>query len=92
MILDSPIYVWGAGAMGGSIGGALANLHRSVLFVDSDREHCLAIAENGLRVTGPVQNFTVVAGEYEHGGLLADLSLPRCYPKRTYLDLLIGNG
>lgn len=62
MILPEPTFVWGAGAMGGSIGGALARLGRSVLFVDSDAEHCMAIAENGLRVSGPVEEFTVDVG------------------------------
>ena len=59
MILPEPTVVWGAGAMGGSIGGSLARLGRSVLFVDSDAEHCMAIAENGLKVTGPVEDLTV---------------------------------
>lgn len=59
MILESPIVVWGAGAMGGSIGASLARQGRSVLFVDADVEHARAIAEEGLRVTGPVEEFTV---------------------------------
>lgn len=54
--------IWGAGAMGGCIGAWLARFHQRVLLVDSDRAHCMAIAENGLRITGPVAEFTVDVG------------------------------
>ncbi len=53
------IVIWGAGAMGGSIGAWLARLGHPVLLVDADRDHCVAIAEHGLRITGPVDEFTV---------------------------------
>ncbi len=49
-----PILVWGAGAMGGSIGAALVEAGRRVLFVDRDEDHVLAMVERGLRITGPV--------------------------------------
>jgi 2-dehydropantoate 2-reductase len=48
--------------MGGSIGAWLARVSRPVLLVDSDRAHCMAIAEHGLRITGPVDEFTVDVG------------------------------
>lgn len=57
-----PIVIWGAGAMGGSIGAWLARVNQPVLLVDADRAHCMAIAENGLRITGPVDEFTVDVG------------------------------
>lgn len=60
--MPEPIVIWGAGAMGGSIGAWLARANYSVLFVDADRAHCAAIAENGLRITGPVDEFTVDVG------------------------------
>jgi 2-dehydropantoate 2-reductase len=56
-----PLVIWGAGAMGGSIGAWLIRANQRVLLVDADRAHCLAIAENGLRITGPVADFTVDA-------------------------------
>lgn len=56
-----PIVVWGAGAMGGSIGARLVDAGHDVLFVDNDAEHAAAIEERGLRVTGPVDQLHVSA-------------------------------
>jgi len=49
-----PLLIWGAGAMGGSIGAAWADAGKRVLFVDTDRDHVAAMNESGLRITGPV--------------------------------------
>lgn len=54
-----PVIVWGAGAMGGSIGAWLIRAGHSVVLVDSDGEHAAAIRERGLQITGPVDAFTV---------------------------------
>ncbi|HKJ03008.1 MAG TPA: 2-dehydropantoate 2-reductase N-terminal domain-containing protein, partial [Longimicrobiales bacterium] len=56
-----PLVIWGAGAMGGSMGAWLIRANRPVLLVDADRAHCMAIAEKGLRITGPMGDFTVDA-------------------------------
>jgi 2-dehydropantoate 2-reductase len=56
-----PVTVWGAGAMGGSIGAWLKRAGRDVRFVDADAAHVSAIQEQGLRITGPVDAFTVRA-------------------------------
>ena len=47
--------------MGGSIGAWLHRAGHVVLFVDSDEEHVAAIREHGLRITGPVDEFTAKA-------------------------------
>lgn len=47
--------------MGGSIGAWLIRAGHEVLFVDSDDAHAAAIREHGLRITGPVDAFTVDA-------------------------------
>ena len=57
----APLVIWGAGAMGGSIGAWLIRANQPVLLVDADRAHCAAIAEHGLRITGPMGDFTVDA-------------------------------
>ena len=49
-----PLLIWGAGAMGGSIGAALVEAGERVLFVDTDRDHVEAMNREGLRITGPV--------------------------------------
>jgi 2-dehydropantoate 2-reductase len=58
---EEPIVIWGAGAMGGSIGAWLHRAGHTVLFVDSDKAHVAAIREQGLRITGPVDEFTAKA-------------------------------
>jgi 2-dehydropantoate 2-reductase len=55
------VVVWGAGAMGGCIGASLIRAGRRVLFVDNDEAHAIAIREHGLRITGPVERYTVKA-------------------------------
>jgi 2-dehydropantoate 2-reductase len=55
------VVVWGAGAIGGTIGAYLARAGHDVLFVDLLAEHVARIATDGLRIEGPIDNFTVRA-------------------------------
>ena len=55
------ILVWGAGAIGGSVGAWLKRAGHDVTFVDVVPEHVAAICAAGLRITGPVEEFTVRA-------------------------------
>jgi 2-dehydropantoate 2-reductase len=57
----SPILIWGAGAIGGSIGAALAHAGHDVLFVDRAADHVAAINRSGLEITGPIRRYTVRA-------------------------------
>lgn len=50
--------VWGAGAIGGTMGAHLARAGHDVTFVDSVEEHVAAINRTGLRITGPIAEFT----------------------------------
>lgn len=56
-----PVVIWGAGAMGGSIGAWLIRAGVEVAFVDTDEAHAAAIREHGLRITGPIDDFIVPA-------------------------------
>ena len=58
--VSGPVTIWGAGAMGGSIGAWLKRAGQDVRFVDADEAHVRAIREGGLRITGPVDTFTVL--------------------------------
>lgn len=58
------ILVWGAGAIGGTIGAHAARAGHEVTFVDNDAAHVEAIREHGLRLTGPIASFTVNAPAY----------------------------
>ena len=69
------LLVWGAGAIGGTIGAHLARAGHDITFVDQAQDHIAAIRSNGLRITGPLADFSVrvpafvpdaLAGEFEH--------------------------
>jgi 2-dehydropantoate 2-reductase len=51
--------IWGAGAIGGTLGAYLARAGRDVTMIDTAGEHVDAIMREGLRVTGPIDDFTV---------------------------------
>ncbi len=48
------ILVWGAGAIGGTLGAAFLRAGREVTFVDTAAYHVAAIRADGLRITGPI--------------------------------------
>jgi 2-dehydropantoate 2-reductase len=56
-----PILVWGAGAIGGTLGAALIAQGEDVVFVDSDAAHVAAINDKGLDITGPIAPHHVAA-------------------------------
>ncbi len=51
--------VIGSGAIGGAIGAQLVRSGHDVLFCDRDVEHVAAMSREGLRIEGPVAQFTV---------------------------------
>ncbi|MDQ2766818.1 MAG: 2-dehydropantoate 2-reductase [Gemmatimonadota bacterium] len=51
--------IWGAGAIGGTMGAHLARAGHEITFVDTVREHVDAIDRDGLRITGPISEFAV---------------------------------
>jgi len=50
--------IWGAGAIGGTLGAFLSRAGHDVTLVDTVPEHVGAIAQVGLRITGPIAEFT----------------------------------
>jgi 2-dehydropantoate 2-reductase len=59
--MSRPILVWGAGAIGGTIGAALIRAGEEVHFVDRDAAHVEAINRKGLAITGAIDPHTVRA-------------------------------
>ena len=59
--MTTPLLVWGAGAIGGTIGAFLARAGHDVTFVDIVDDHVDAIATTGLAIEGPVDRFTATA-------------------------------
>ncbi|MCB8838352.1 2-dehydropantoate 2-reductase [Aurantimonas sp. VKM B-3413] len=57
----APILIWGAGAIGGTLGAAFLRTGHSVVFVDNDGDHVRAINAKGLSIAGPLFEVTVRA-------------------------------
>ncbi len=57
---DKPILIWGAGAIGGTLGAYWARAGLDVLLVDQVAEHVEACRTRGLHISGPIEDFTQV--------------------------------
>lgn len=73
---DEPVLVWGAGAMGASIGARLHLAGRRVLLVDVDQAHVQAIVRRGLAITGPVDTLQADVPACTPGDLAGSASPP----------------
>ena len=64
-----PIVIWGAGAIGGTVGAYLIREGVDVLFVDIVEEHVDKINRSGLSIEGPIEEFNVSAKAVLPGAL-----------------------
>lgn len=55
------VLIWGAGAIGGTLGAYFARAGHSITYVDVVREHVDALNTSGLTIEGPLAEFTVPA-------------------------------
>lgn len=55
------VLIWGAGAIGGTVGAFLARAGHDVTFVDVVIEHVERIVEPGLSIVGPVETLRIAA-------------------------------
>jgi len=60
MTTPEPILIWGAGAIGGTIGAYWARAGIPVLLVDIVQEHVEACRTTGLAISGPIEEFRQV--------------------------------
>ena len=58
--MADPIVIWGAGAIGGTLGAHLVRAGHEVLLVDTVAEHVEACRTKGLTISGPVTEFTQI--------------------------------
>ena len=58
--MADPIVIWGAGAIGGTLGAYWARAGHEVLLVDTVAEHVEACRTTGLDIFGPVEEFRQV--------------------------------
>ncbi|MGH6815319.1 MAG: ketopantoate reductase family protein [Hyphomicrobiaceae bacterium] len=59
--MNTGILIWGAGAIGGTLGAYLARAGHDVTFVDVATEHVAAIRGMGLHIDGPTHSFAINA-------------------------------
>lgn len=59
-VVSDPILIWGAGAIGGTLGAYWARAGVDVLLVDTAVEHVEACRTSGLSIEGPIETFTQV--------------------------------
>ncbi len=59
--MAQPILIWGAGAIGGTVGAYLQRAGDPVHFVDRAGDHVAALNRDGLQITGPIEEFRVRA-------------------------------
>lgn len=57
--MSGPLLIWGAGAIGGTIGAYLVRAGQDVLLVDSAADHVAAMQQDGLAIEGPIEQFAV---------------------------------
>jgi 2-dehydropantoate 2-reductase len=58
--LNEPIVIWGAGAIGGTLGAHWARAGIDVLLVDTARDHVVSCRTAGLSIEGPIETFSQV--------------------------------
>ncbi|HKJ92567.1 MAG TPA: 2-dehydropantoate 2-reductase [Longimicrobiales bacterium] len=63
MGVGDTVVIWGAGAIGGTIGAYLARAGHDIVFVDTVEEHVRAVRDRGLHITG-VEEFSARAPAY----------------------------
>lgn len=57
--MQRDVLIWGAGAIGGIVGATLARAGHAVALVDTNADHVAAIKARGLRISGPIEAFSV---------------------------------
>lgn len=57
--MAEPVLIWGAGAIGATLGAYWTRAGREVLLVDVAAEHVAACRESGLHIEGPVDSFSL---------------------------------
>ncbi len=58
--MADPIVIWGAGAIGGTLGAYWKRAGHDILLVDTVAEHVEACRTTGLHIFGPIEDFRVV--------------------------------
>lgn len=63
--MSEPILIWGAGAIGGTVGAYFVRAGLPVVLVERDAAHVAAIRARGLEIEGPLARFIVSVPVFE---------------------------
>ena len=69
LVVSTPILIWGAGAIGGSLGAGFLRAGHDVVFVDAAADHVAEINAAGLRIEGPLWTASLRAPAFTPGEL-----------------------
>jgi 2-dehydropantoate 2-reductase len=72
--MADPIVIWGAGAIGGTLGAYWKRAGHDILLVDTVAEHVEACRTTGLHIFGPIEDFRVVVPAVTPGELTGTFS------------------
>lgn len=63
------VLIWGAGAIGGTLGAYFVRAGHEVTLVDTAAEHVESVSQKGLNITGPIETFNVSVPAFTPGEL-----------------------
>ena len=85
-----PILIWGAGAIGGSLGAGFLRAGHEVVFVDTDPAHVAAMNADGLTIDGPVRPDRVTATAHLPGDIEGTFTRTFLCVKALHTDAAIA--
>src|SRR5581483_857429 len=80
------ILVWGAGAIGGTLGAFLARAGHDITFVDVVRDHVDKINRDGIRITGPIAELAVQTPAFTPDALRGEWDVVMLATKAHHTD------
>lgn len=80
------VLVWGAGAIGGTMGAYFARAGHDVTLVDIVAEHIDAISRKGLEITGPIETFSAEVPAFTPDALTGQWSCVLLCTKAQHTD------
>jgi len=84
------VLVWGAGAIGGTLGAYFARAGHDVTLVDVVTEHVRAISRDGLNITGPIETFTAKVPAFTPAELTGEWSCVLLCTKAQHTEEAVG--
>ena len=84
------VLVWGAGAIGGTLGAYFARAGHDVTLVDVVAEHVEVVSQRGLHITGPIETFSVRVPAFTPAELAGHWSCVLLCTKAQHTEAALG--